>query len=183
MSDKLFEKFVKVENVSQELCDKYSTFLPSELIRIWKEYGFGSFLNGYIKVINPDNYCQLLSDTYFRGTIAVPMFVTAFGDVITWEEKRYIRIIKYKNGTFKGIAAGFDFFFDDLESGIFDNEIFEISKYREAVDALGEIAFDECFGYVPLLGLGGSEKVDNLCKVKIREHIELITQMVGKIGM
>ena len=33
------------------------------------------------------------------------------------------------------------------------------------------IFFDECYGYVPLLGLGGSEKVDNLQKVKIKEHI------------
>ena len=31
--------------------------------------------------------------------------------------------------------------------------------------------------------LGGSEKVQNLKKVKIREHIELISQLVGKIGM
>ena len=48
---------------------------------------------------------------------------------------------------------------------------------------LGKLEYDECFGYVPLLGLGGSEKVDNLDKVKIREHIEIITQLVGKIGM
>ena len=36
---------------------------------------------------------------------------------------------------------------------------------------------------MPLLGLGGSEKVQNLKKVKIIEHIELISQLVGKIGM
>ena len=34
-----------------------------------------------------------------------------------------------------------------------------------------------------LLGLGGSEKVDSLDKVKIREHTELVSQMVGKVGM
>ena len=38
-------------------------------------------------------------------------------------------------------------------------------------------------GDVPLLGLGGSEKIQNLKKVKIREYIELISQLVGKIGM
>ena len=41
----------------------------------------------------------------------------------------------------------------------------------------GSLSFDECFGYVPLLGLGGAKKVENLKKVKIREHIELITQL------
>ncbi|MBQ6523394.1 MAG: DUF1851 domain-containing protein [Atopobiaceae bacterium] len=36
-------------------------------------------------------------------------------------------------------------------------------------------------GYVPLLGLGGRETVNNLRKVKIREHIALIAQMVGGV--
>ena len=58
---------------------------------------------------------------------------------------------------------------------------FDIQKYNEAVTKYGNIKFDECFGYVPLLGLGGSEKVDNLKVVKTREHIELITQLVGRI--
>ena len=30
---------------------------------------------------------------------------------------------------------------------------------------------------------GGSEKIENLRKVKMREHIELISQMAGKVGM
>lgn len=179
MVETLFEK---EDAVSSELCERYKSIVPDELIDIWKNYGFGSFLNGYLKVINPDEYQELVRVTYFRGNVSIPIFVTAFGDIITWEENRYIRVVKYKNGTFKGIAAGFEFFFIDLKDGLFD-EIFEMSKYEVAVKTLGRVQFDECFGYVPLLGLGGKESVDNLKKVKIREHIELITQMVGKIGM
>ena len=44
--------------------------------------------------------------------------------------------------------------------------------YIEAVQTWGNIKFGECFGYIPLLGLGGSEEVKHLKKVKIREHIE-----------
>ena len=40
---------------------------------------------------------------------------------------------------------------------------------------------DECFGYTPLLGLGGSEKTENLEKVNPKVHIELIAQLVGRI--
>ncbi len=46
---------------------------------------------------------------------------------------------------------------------------------------MGELEFDESFGYTPLLGIGGSEKIENLEKVKTKEHIEIITQMVGRI--
>lgn len=63
----------------------------------------------------------------------------------------------------------------------FVEKYLEVDKYSKAVSKLGELEYDECFGYVPLLGLGGSEKVENLKKVKIKEHIELITQLVGKI--
>lgn len=183
MSKKLFENFIKENDVSQELCNKYEMFLPSELINLWTEYGFGSFMDGYLKIINPEEYQDLLVDTYFRGNVSVPMFITAFGDIIAWEENRYIRMIKYKNGLFKGMAAGFDFFLEDLQNKVFDKDFFDITMYTGAIQIWGNIEFDECFGYVPLLGLGGSEDVKNLKKVKIREHIELISQMVGKIGM
>ncbi|WP_082116290.1 T6SS immunity protein Tdi1 domain-containing protein [Hymenobacter terrenus] len=44
---------------------------------------------------------------------------------------------------------------------------------------LGEPAYDECFGYVPLLALGGPETMEHLEKVKLREHIFLISQFTG----
>ena len=53
--------------------------------------------------------------------------------------------------------------------------------YEEALSRYGTLEYDECFGFVPLLPLGGGEKADNLDKVKILPHIDLITQMVGRI--
>lgn len=70
-----------------------------------------------------------------------------------------------------------------LGDDYFLEKYFQIPQYIEAVNKLGKLEQDECFGYVPLLGLGGSEKIQNLKKVKIREYIELISQLVGKIGM
>ena len=35
---------------------KYKDKLPEELIEIWKKYGFGTFVNDFLKVINPDDY-------------------------------------------------------------------------------------------------------------------------------
>ena len=68
-----------------------------------------------------------------------------------------------------------------MKTDYYLNKYFELNKYNEAVAKWGELEYDQCFGYVPLLSLGGSEKVENLDKVKIREHIELITQLVGRI--
>ena len=46
---------------------------------------------------------------------------------------------------------------------------------------LGTVSYDECYGYVPLLSLGGAEKPENLRKVKLREHLELMYQVQGEI--
>ncbi|MGG7176996.1 T6SS immunity protein Tdi1 domain-containing protein [Clostridium paraputrificum] len=76
---------------------------------------------------------------------------------------------------------GFEYFLDDIMDAEYVRDFLENLQYQEARINNGKLNFDECFGYVPLLGLGGSEKVENLQKVKIKEHIELITQIVGKI--
>jgi hypothetical protein len=34
---------------------------------------------------------------------------------------------------------------------------------------------------VPALALGGSEKVENIQKVKLREHLSILSQIVGVI--
>lgn len=84
-------------------------------------------------MINPEEYQALLHDSYVLSSTAIPIFVTAFADILTWEKGRYIRIIKYKEGLFEGIAAGFDFFWDDLADGVFDTAHFEIPTYEAAV--------------------------------------------------
>lgn len=178
----LFDCFRQDKAAPQELFAKYSSKLPSALINAWKRYGFGSLVNGYLKMINPDEYQVLLNDSYVLSSTAIPIFVTAFADILTWEKGRYIRIVKYKDGIFEGIASGFDFFWDDLADGAFDARFFELAEYEAATNKLGQLRFDECFGYVPLLGLGGSKKADNLRKVKIKEHIALIAQSAGKVG-
>lgn len=170
--------------VSDETVKKYENILPAELIKIWKEYGYCTMLDGYLRVIDPDDYRELVNDTYFLGTESIPIMVTAFGDVLSLKGK-YVYILQYKYSTFDVIAACFDMLMEEMESEYYQSKHanFEITKYQEAVKKLGRLDHDECFGYVPLLGLGGPETVEHLQKVKTREHIEIITQLVGKIGM
>lgn len=178
----LFESFEKELSASPVLCEKYSGRLPAGLVGVWRKYGFGSLLNGYLRIINPDEYRSLLDDTYVLSGSAIPIFATAFADLVTWEKGRYLRMVDYKNGGFAGISAGFDFFWNDLTDGVFNGRFFDLELYAAAVGKLGRPRFDECFGYVPLMGLGGCGGVDSLRRVKLREHITLIAQSVGKVG-
>lgn len=167
--------------LESEVINKYKSILPKELLELWKDYGLAKMCNGYIRVINPDDYQEMLNDAYFRGNISVPIFITAFGDIITIEEGEYIGLVRLKNRNFNIVAKSIKRFLQNINDEYFQSKYLELSQYEKAVNRLGELEEDECFGYVPLLGLGGSEKVENLQKVKIKEHIELITQLVGKI--
>lgn len=56
------------------------------------------------------------------------------------------------------LAKNFKRFIQNLGDDYFLEKYFQIPQYIEAVNKLGKLEQDECFGYVPLLGLGGSEK-------------------------
>ena len=178
----LFDSFQRYYGASPRLCARFSSLLPAGLTEVWRKYGFGTLLDGYLKLVNPEEYQDLLQDTYALGDQAIPIFITAFADVMTWEKGRYIRIVRYKDGVFAGIAAGFGFFWEDLESGAFDSRFFDRPLYQEAVERWGPLQFDQCFGFTPLLGLGGSRRADCLKKVRIQEYIALIAQSQGILG-
>ena len=186
----VLKDFKLEERVSEEIINKYKGRIPEDLLEVWKEYGFGSFLNGYLKIVNPEEYEELLKETYIPVEdepieFNTVLFATAMGDLIICEKteskKDNIYIIEYRKGKYKMLLGGMEFFFEDLLDEDYLEEDLEWKPYLEAVNKLGEPSYDECFGYVPLLGLGGSEKVENMSKVKMREHIYLITDFMGPV--
>ncbi len=74
------------------------------------------------------------------------------------------------------------FFNMDLTDKSFLRDNLNDNNYLIARKRLGELEYDECYGYVPLLGLGGRKKWKIFQKVKNKkEHISLIAQTMGKI--
>ncbi len=55
--------------------------------------------------------------------------------------------------------------------------------FEEAKKFVGILKNDECYCFVPVLPLGGKKSVKTLEIGKTREHIEVITQLVGGVGM
>lgn len=83
--EEMLRDFKKEKEILKKVIEKYRNLVPKEMIEIWEKYGLGSFLNGYLRVINPDDYKELVEETYFSGKESIPLFTTAFADVITWE--------------------------------------------------------------------------------------------------
>ncbi|MFP7168917.1 T6SS immunity protein Tdi1 domain-containing protein [Terribacillus sp. 7520-G] len=177
----IFSDFIKHETVDDDIILKYKDKLPEELIETWKKYGFGTFVNDFLKVINPDDYLDILERSYLRYEQAIPIFTTAMGDIIVWEKDKYVNLLNFRKGYVNVVSSGFDFFFDDLKDNDFMNDELMWQPYPEAISKYSAPNYDECFGYTPLLGLGGAEKVENLKKVKLKEHILIITEFMGPV--
>lgn len=181
----IYNDFQQIGKVEEATINKYKEYLPKELIEVWGTYGYGTLMNGYLKVINPDDFGALINDTYLRNKGTIPIFATSMGDVILFEKdennETYVVMVNFRKGKTKVLASKYSLFIRFLEEEAFRQRALDWSPYTEAVEQYGLPEYHECFGYTPLLGLGGAEKVENLKKVKLKEHIFIITEFMGPV--
>ena len=170
----------KEKEILKKVIEKYRNLVPKEMIEIWEKYGLGSFLSGYLRVINPDDYKELVEETYFRGNVAIPIFITAFADVVTWEEDELIGMIEYKTLDVNAIWEGMDNFFELLSNKRFLEKNFELEMYNKALKLYGEVGYEDCYCFVPVIPVGG-KKIENLQKGKAFTHIEVIVYLMGRV--
>lgn len=181
----IYNDFKQMGKVEEETINKYKEYLPKELIEAWKTYGYGTLMNGYLKAINPDDFSELINGTYLRNKGTIPIFATSMGDVILFEKdennETYIVMVNYRKCKTKVLASKYSLFIRFVEEEAFRQRALDWSPYAEAVEQYSLPEYNECFGYTPLLGLGGAEKVENLKKVKLKEHILIITEFMGPV--
>ncbi|WP_217560324.1 T6SS immunity protein Tdi1 domain-containing protein [Paenibacillus sp. GbtcB18] len=177
---KIFDDFKFKEKTPISVIEKYKDNVPAQVVEVWRNFGFGGINDGYLRVVNPDDFQEVLNDTYNRNQRAIPLFTTAMGDILVWEDE-YLLSLNYRKHEVNVVAKNFKFFFNDIFDDYYLNNALGWAPYPDAIKKYETPAFDECFGYVPLLGLGGTEKVENLKKVKLIEHIYLITEFMGQI--
>ncbi|EHC2218140.1 DUF1851 domain-containing protein [Listeria monocytogenes] len=178
--EQVLSDFKLNNEVPNEVIEKYKNLVPKEIITLWKDYGFGTFMQGYFKSVNPDEFNDILQECSQRYTNSIVLFATGMGDLVIWADG-YVRLLNFRYGILKTVMPNFLYFFRSSDSGKFRDEYLKWQPYPRVVEKYGEASYDECFGYTPILGMGGTEKVENLKKVKLREHIYLITQFMGPI--
>jgi len=184
-----FVDFRSVAPVPDDLIERYRDRVEPETVEMWQEYGFGTAHKGFLKVIDPDEFLAKLGHVLPREDL-IPVFATGMGDLIVWDGNGYTSMIMRKGfpealgdsagslSMYLGNQKLLDRFFEPVD---LLQDVFNWLPYPPAVAEYGEPAYDECFGYTPLLVLGGPQKVENLKKVKLIEHIALITDFAGVI--
>ncbi|RPE76082.1 hypothetical protein EDF39_2349 [Frondihabitans sp. PhB161] len=159
----------------------YSDRVPTEISALRGEVGQATAAGGYIRLVNPAEWQPILAEACPGHDDAVVAFTTALGDMIVWE-KGLFYLLRFRDGIVIVVGADATNFVTYVADARYLDWQFSWSAYAPAVERLGQPAFDECFGYVPLLALGGPERVENLQRVKMREHVLIISQLAGPLA-
>lgn len=177
-TEKLFEDFILEQRVPEEIIQKYEGVIPDEMMEVWKEYGFGMTADGYLRVINPDEYYEVLIDIYeYVNNEIVPVFITGMADILAYNNNGYLLYVNVRHQTSAIISKKFELTMKRMKTDDFRHFVLSWEPYKEAVERYGTPNYQECFGYEPLLSLGGGESVDNLRKLNLKVHLDIISQM------
>jgi hypothetical protein len=174
----MFERVNQAEAISAETIARHQNAVPQELAAVWREQGAGLIGDGFVRVVDPDRALSMLDGLVGLNSSAVPVFTTALADVIVYIEPAY-HLIQFRYGVIDFLAFDSPKFFADLQDETFLDQILARQPYPAGVARLGVPGLDECFGFVPLLALGGKEDAANLDRGGLWEHIAVIIRFAG----
>ena len=179
--------FVPHGPVESEVVEEYRGRVPDELVEVWEQYGYGTFGEGFLRVINPRLYEAEVGDCIGKTQgdgISIPIMVTGLGDLITWEPSAGVIGILYRAGRTVGLGTKLSTFLTLTRAGgaAHLSRVLDWDIFPKAVAAQGELPFDESFIFVPLLSLGGPAKVENLHKRQTLTAIQMMVEFQGVIG-
>ncbi|TDE91482.1 DUF1851 domain-containing protein [Occultella glacieicola] len=179
--------FVPHGPVEPGVIEAYRGRVPDDVIDLWETYGYGTFASGFLRVINPAVYetelAECIGKTQGDG-IAIPIMVTGLADLITWEPSVGFVGIKYREGRVAGLNSELNGFLEMLKiAGTFYlSRTLNWGIFPRAVEAHGELPYDQSFTFVPLRSLGGPEKVENLKKRETIAAIQVMVEIQGVVG-
>jgi hypothetical protein len=173
----VFGKVSQLQPIAAETIARHERAVPSDLAAFWREHGAGLLGDGFVRVVDPDRAISMLGGVGFN-TPAVPVFTTALADVIVYIEPAF-HLIQFRFGVIDFLAFDSPKLFADLQEEAFLDLILSRQPYPAGVQRLGVPGLDECFGFVPLLALGGKEDAAYLDRGGLWEHIAVITQFAG----
>ena len=189
----MYEEFLEksLNNKRQAVDDtfiaKYADLSYPELNILWQEVGLGSYCNGLFKLINPSDYQDVINSCYEKedDKSFLPFMCTAFGDVFAYVKNprlnNYVVYLNVRYGTYLILPDNLAALLNKI---IFNQSFlkgwFDLENYSVMQEKLGTPDFDECFGYSPLLTMGGSENLENIKIVKTLPYIDINTQTIGR---
>ncbi len=184
------------EAVPADIIAAYARKTPSTLQDFWRECGVGVWLDGRFQLCRPDRYQSLLAmvlagDPDFKPDDCTLIGFSAFGKLMIWHNVNYFLTVDLVNKVAHTQhtspkhpilppekALGSDLArVDDPTYDFFEHTPEAKPLFARAAKKLGAVAFGECYGFVPAMGLGGLGVLAELKRVRALEHFAIIAQL------
>lgn len=151
------------------------------LLEYLEHYGVAIFKEGFFAFINPFDYeIELKKFPKLKNQSIMPFAKTAMGNFyLIGEVDDEVCLTFYNIHTeeYKYVDYEFTLFFTTLAGGKYHRETEAYGLIElPALEKYGPVEIDECLTFVPALVLGGTEDLNTIQKVKLKEHLQLLAQ-------
>lgn len=105
------------------------------------------------------------------------IFLTGMADIILYNSRGYFVYVDIRREYSDAIGKQFLLTMRRMTTVDFIKTILSWSPYEEAVKKYGISEYDEFFEFEPLLSLGGNESVNNMKRVNMKVHLDIVSQL------
>ena len=155
---------------------KYAKTVPTSLYNEWTNFGFGSYGNGLIWTVEPNENILNVDDWEILDGTCIEILRTAFGNICIFQNGYFLWLNPYTKNVTKFPIHIETLFETSLNNKYFKKNILWDTLFKQANKKLGILEADECYGFAPLPMLGGATKKEYLIKIKMRAYLEIISQ-------
>ena len=157
---------------------------------VYKKYGICTSRDGFYRVIDPEEWQEHYmpwffqmrdEDGVFTGPELYPFLTTAFGWAYIFINEPGEDIVGYLD-IFNNshVSSDSQYFFDEVVlDPIYCKFSLNSDIYEELLPIKPPLTPDECFGFFPLISMGGDPVIENVQRVKLREHLYFLAQVSG----
>jgi hypothetical protein len=163
-----------------EVVTKYRNKLPEPIISEWTGAGWCAYGKGLLWFTNPEELKAAVKE--WLGSKAPVVFArSAFGHLFLWDSEG-AHMLDPQQGTIAKIVNNADVVFNYvLCRKQYLDDVLDQKLFNHARKKLGPLKYDECYGFEPAIALGGPGTLDTLRKVKLREHLSILSQLVDEV--
>ena len=166
------------QGAASDVVERYRSILPERLIQFWEQEGWASYANGFLWVTDPTALADVLEDWLEPPAEGLVIARTAMAHLFLWGDEA-VYLLNPNKGRVDKLTDNVDILFDTV---LCEETVLQGLKkdvYDASVPRLGRPDRDECFGYVPALTLNGKPEAEYLQRVKLREHLGILAQLLG----
>ena len=156
-----------------------SAGVNKQILDFIKEYGFGNYGDGIIKLIEPEMYM----DSFYRWLgkedySRIPFMMTAFGDLFYFRnlgEGEYdISFLDIHYRKISVVAYTVEEFVEYLIDSEVEEKILRRKLFDEAKDKFGVLPLNEIYFFAPALVTGGGEEIKYVNKGDAAVHQSIL---------